>query len=95
VIFSKVPAGPKIRALKKGAAIKREIWLVKGVDRGPSANVADEIADAIDTLLDEETFTVSGQTVIDVHYYGDASYLESDGDQQFKHAGANYAVVVS
>jgi hypothetical protein len=94
VIFSKVPSGAKIRSLKKGATIKRDIWLVKGVDRNSSANVADEIADAIDALLDEETFVVSGHTVLDVHLYSDVSYPEPDGDQLYRHSGGNYACVL-
>jgi hypothetical protein len=95
VIFSQVPSGAKIRSLKKGAAIKRDIWLVKGVDRGSSANKADEIADAIDALLDEGTFTVSGHTMLDVSFYSDVSYPEPDGDQLYRHKGGNYLVVVT
>lgn len=95
VIFSKVPSGAKIRTLKPGASIRRDIWLVKGVDRNSSADVVDEIADAIDALLDESTFTVSGKTVLDIHLYGDVSFPEPDGDQLYRHAGGNYVVVLA
>lgn len=94
LIFSK-QAGTKIRVLKTGKQIKQDVWLVKAVDRNTSSNRADEIAEAVDTLLDESTFTVTGKTVIDLHHRGDVEYVENDGDQQYRHSGANYGVVLS
>ncbi len=94
VIFAK-SAGTKTRALKVGAQIKRDVWLVKVIDRSTSSKVAEEAADAIDALLDEGAFTVSGKTVIDVHHVGDIEYVENDGDQEYRHTGGRYGVVVT
>lgn len=94
VIFDKT-TGTKIRALQAKATIKTEVWMVKGVDRSTSSNVVDELADAIDALLDEGTITVSERTVLDLHLVGDFAYPENSGDQQYRHAGGNYAVVLS
>jgi hypothetical protein len=93
VIFSK-SSGVKTRAFQKPEAYKWETWLVKGVDRGTSSNLADEIASAIDATLDGGTLTVSGKTVADLHHVGDVEYVENSGDQQYRHAGASYRVVL-
>lgn len=94
VIFSK-SAGTKTRTLKTGGTVKQDVWLVKAIDRGTSSSKAEEAAETIDALLDEGTFTVSAKTVIDLHHIGDVEYVENSGDQQFRHAGATYAVVLT
>lgn len=94
VIFAK-SSGVKIRVLKSGSQLKRDVWLVKAVDRTSSSKLADEIADVLDALLDEGTFTVSGKTVIDLYHVGDVEYVENDGDKSYRHSGATYGVVVA
>ena len=93
VIFSK-SSGVKTRAFQENEAYKWETWLVKGVDRSTSSNLADEVASAIDAALDGGTLTVSGKTVADLHHVGDVEYVEDSGDQQYRHAGASYRVVL-
>jgi hypothetical protein len=94
IIFSKV-TGTKVRAMQAPEAFKRETWLVKAVDRSTSSNLADEVASAIDAVLDGGTLAVSGKTVADLHHVGDVKYLEADGDQQYKHSGGNYRAVLT
>lgn len=93
VIFSK-SAGVKDRAFSAPEAFKRDTWLVKAVDRSTSSNLADEIAKAIDEALDGQTLTVEGKTVADLNHVGDVEYPETEGDQQYRHSGANYRVVL-
>lgn len=94
IIFSHV-IGTKVRAMQTPEAFKRETWLVKAVDRSTSSNLADEVASAIDAVLDGGTLTVSGKTVADLHHVGDVKYPEPRGDQQFRHSGARYRVVLT
>lgn len=94
IIFSHV-TGTKARAMQTPEAFKRETWLVKAVDRSTSSNLADEVASAIDAVLDGGTLTVSGKTVADLHHVGDVKYTEPSGDQQYKHSGGNYRAVLT
>lgn len=94
IIFHK-QAGVKTRAFQEPEAFKRTTWLVKAVDRSTSSNLAEQIAEAIDDTLDGGTLTVSGKTLADLHHVGDVDYLEPSGDQQYRHHGANYRVVLT
>lgn len=94
IIFSK-SAGTHVRAFQAPAAFKREVWMVKGVDRNTTSNLAEAIGEAVDAALDGGSITVSGKTLADLHHVGDMDYLEDSGDQQFRHHGANYRVVLT
>lgn len=95
IIFSK-SAGTKTRAMRTPEAFKREVWMVKAVDRSTSSKLAEEIATAVDAALDGGTLTVTGKTIADLHHVGDVDYLEpGTGDQQYRHSGASYRVVLT
>lgn len=93
VIFAK-SAGMKRRAFSAPEAFKRETWLIKAVDRNTTSNLAEGISEAIDATLDGGSLTVSGKTVADLYHVGDVDYLEDSGDQEYRHNGANYGVVL-
>lgn len=93
VIFQK-SAGTKVRALQTPEAFKRDVWMIKAVDRSTSSNLVDEIAEAIDTL-DGGSLSVSGKVVADLSHIGDVEYLEVDGDQQYRHSGASYRITLT
>ena len=93
LIFHK-QAGTKVHAF--GAiAFKREVWLVKAVDRNTTSNLAESISEACDAVLDGGSLTVAGKTLADLRHVGDVDYLEDSGDQQFRHHGATWRVVLS
>jgi len=94
VIFNKM-AGTKTRAFSTPNAFNREVWLVKAVDRSTGSNIVDAIAGAIDTALDGGTITVTGKKLADLTHVGDVEYLEPVGDQEYRHAGATFAVVLT
>jgi hypothetical protein len=94
VIFSKM-AGTKTRAFQNPNAFNREVWMVKAVDRSTSSSIAEAIATATDAALDGGTLTVSGKTLADLSHVGDVEYLEESGDQQYRHAGATFAVTLT
>lgn len=93
-VFSK-QTGTKVRAFSTPESFKKEIWSVKVIDRSTSSKLAEEAASAIDSALDGGTITVSGKSVADLHHVGDYEYLESVGDQQYRHVGADYAIVLT
>ena len=94
IIFNR-QSGTKMRAFQEPEAFKREVWLVKAVDRNTTSNAAEDVALAVDAALDGGTLTVSGKTLADLHHISDVDYLEPSGDQQFRHHCANYAVVTT
>lgn len=88
-------SGTKRRAFQSPEAFRRDVWLIKTVDRSTSAKRAFEAAEAIDTAFDGGSLTITGKTLADLHHVSDVSYVESHGDQIFHHVGGNYAVVTT
>jgi hypothetical protein len=94
IIFNK-QAGTKRRAFSEPNAFKREVWMVKAIDRNTTSNLAESISEAVDAALDGGSITVTGKTLADLNHVGDIDYLEASGDQQYRHHGAQYAVTVT
>jgi hypothetical protein len=93
VIFHK-QAGTKTHAFGS-TAFKKEVWLVKAVDRNTTSNLAEAISEACDAVLDGGSLNVLGKALADLRHVGDVDYLENSGDQQFRHHGAQYRVTVT
>lgn len=87
VVFQKQAGNPR-RTFTDAYAI--ELWLVKAVDRGSSANQAEQIAAAIDALLDGATLAITGQTPMSLRRDSDVDYPEDDGAETYHHAGGVY-----
>ena len=94
VIIAK-QAKSRTRAFAKTTAFEDEIWLVKAVDRNSTSNRAEAISEAIGAALINGTLTVSGKTVEDIYPTGDVDYLETEGDQTFRHHGTLFRVVLT
>jgi hypothetical protein len=93
LIFHK-QAGTKTHAFG-ATAFKKEVWLVRAVDRNTTSNLAEAISEACDAVLDGGSLTVTGKTLADLRHVGDVDYLEVSGDQQFRHHGATYRITVT
>jgi hypothetical protein len=93
IIFTKVSGVPILRF--GGNAMDNQIWLVKAVDRSESASRAEDIAQAVDTLLDFGTLTVSGAINLATLRESDVDYPEVDGDQVHRHHGSRYRVYIA
>lgn len=77
-----------------GNAMDTHVWLVKAVDRNEKSGPAEDIAKAIAGVLDFKTLTMSeGQNLFTARE-SDVDYVETSGDQQYRHHGAYYRVVV-
>ncbi len=92
VIFNK-QAGTSTHRMG-GNAYDAHVWLVKGVDRHGSSSRAEDIAFQISTLLDFGTLTITGGQLMHMARESDLDYVETDGDQQFRHHGALYRLYV-
>jgi hypothetical protein len=77
-----------------GNALDSQLWLVKGIVRGQSSSVAEDIANAVSDLLDFGTLTISGGSLMHMARESDVDYTETNNDQQFRHHGALYRLVV-
>lgn len=77
-----------------GNAFDRQLWMVKGVVRGQSSSAAEDIAAAVDALLDFGTLTISGGSLMYMARESDIDYTETTNDQQYRHHGGLYRLVV-
>lgn len=93
IVFSKVSGVPMLRF--GGNAMDNQIWLVKAVDRSESSSRAEDIAQAVDVLLDFGTLTVTGATNLATLRESDVDYPETDGDQTYRHHGSRYRVYIA
>lgn len=76
-------------------AFEAETWMVKAVDRNTTSDTAEAIRNAVDTALTNGTITVTGRTLQDLYPTGDIDYLETEGDQTYRHHGQLYRIVTS
>lgn len=76
-----------------GEAYRTTLWLVKGVARGQSATVAEDIDKAVFDLLNFGTLTITGANTMHVARESDVEYTETSGDTQYKHVGGLYRLV--
>ena len=94
VIISK-QSNRRTRAFAKSTAFEAETWLIKAVDRNSTSNRAESISEAIGAALINGTLSVSGKTVEDIYPTGDVDYLETEGDQTFRHHGTLFRIVLT
>lgn len=94
VIISK-QSNRRTRAFQKTTAFEAETWLIKAVDQNSTSNRAESINEAIGSTLINGTLTVSGKTVEDIYPTGDVDYLETDGDQTYRHHGTLFRIVLT
>lgn len=97
VIFQK-QSGIPIRSLT-GSQMNNQIWVVKGVSRADevpgSPSQAEEIAQAIDDLLDGKSLSISGGLSLFLMRDGDLDFPEIAGDEAYHHHGHLYRLITS
>jgi hypothetical protein len=92
VIFQK-QSGVPTEAFTDPSALETDVWMVKGVDRNTTSDVAEAIAARIQTLLNDATLSISGSTLLYLRRQSDVEYPEVLEGVQYKHAGALYRLV--
>jgi DNA-binding LytR/AlgR family response regulator len=76
-------------------AFEDETWMVKAVDRNTTSDTAEAIRNAVATALTNGTLTITGRTVQDLYPIGDIDYLETEGDQTYRHHGLLFRIVTT
>jgi hypothetical protein len=76
-----------------GAAITRQLWLIKAIDENRSASAVEDIDAAVRANLSGKTLTLSDGHTAAVLPESDVSYSEPDGDRTFKHRGTIFRLV--
>jgi hypothetical protein len=92
VIFNKQVGAPT-EAFQKPSAFENDTWLIKGIDRSPSADTAEAIQARLIALLNDGTLSISGGTLLYLRRQSDVEYPEVTDGEQFKHAGALFRLV--
>ena len=92
VVFNK-QAGTPTEAMSDPSAYDTDIWLIKGVDRGASADNAEAIAERIQTLLNDTTLSISGGDLMYLRRQSDVQYSEVSDGETFSHCGSLYRLV--
>lgn len=91
VIFNKQASTP--RYALGARAYDNDVWLIKGVDGGSSADTVDSIASRLDALLTDATLSISGKTQLYLRRESDVDYSEDVDGVLVRHAGSLFRFV--
>lgn len=92
IVFNK-QSGVPTEAFADPSAYDTDVWLVKAIDRGTSADTAEAISARIAVLLNDATLSISGGTLLYLRRQSDVEYPEVSNGVQYKHAGSLYRLV--
>lgn len=91
LVFSKQSGAPTDTLAR--TAFDEDVWMVKGVDRGSTGDVADQIADRVRALLQDATLSISGANHKFLRRMSDIDYPETTDGQRYWHAGTLWRLV--
>lgn len=94
VVFNK-QAGTPTETFGDPSAFETDVWLIKAIDRSPSADVAESIQARLDALLSDGALSISGGTLMYLRRQSDVDYPETTDGVRFTHAGSLYRLVYS
>jgi hypothetical protein len=92
VLFNK-QSGVPTEAFQDPSALETDVWLVKAVDRGTSADAAEAAAERIKTLLNDAALSISGATHLYLRRQSDVEYEEETDGVRYHHVGSLYRLV--
>lgn len=92
VIINK-QSGVPTEAFGDPSALDEDIWLVKGIDRNTSADVAEAIQARCIALLNDSNISISGSTTLYLRRQSDVEYAEIDDGERYQHAGSLFRLV--
>jgi hypothetical protein len=80
------------------SAFETDNWLIKGVDRGTSADTAEAIQARLAVLLNDAALSIAGGTVMYLRRRSDVDYpefpdVEIEDGVRYLHAGSLYRLV--
>jgi hypothetical protein len=88
-------AGTPTESFGDPDALDTDVWLVKGVDRGTSADTVEAIQARVQVLLNDATLSISGATLQYLRRESDVQYAEIRDGVTYRHAGAQYRLITS
>jgi hypothetical protein len=94
VIFMRQAGGPT-EAMGVPSAFENDVWLVKGVDRSTSSDVAEAISARAQALLNDASLSISGATLCYLRRQSDVDYPETVDGVEYKHAGSLYRLITT
>jgi hypothetical protein len=92
VVISK-QSGVPTEALADPSAYENDVWMIKGVDRGTSADTAESIQARVQTLLNDATLSISGATHLYLRRQSDLDFSEVANGVTYRHSGSLYRLV--
>jgi hypothetical protein len=92
VILSK-QSGVPTEALTDPSALETDVWLVKAVDRGSTADTVEAIQARAQALLNDAVLSISGATHLYLRRESDVDYSEVSNGVQYRHAGSLYRLI--
>lgn len=95
VVFGK-PSGIPTYAFGVGGsavAYNDDIWMVKAVDHNTTADRADTISARFETLLNDASLSISGETLLYLRRESDIDYPEIRDGETYFHSGSNFRLV--
>lgn len=97
VIFNKQSGTPSYSLSANN--FDNEVWTIKGIDKGATADTADAISSRLDALLTETTGTtlssISGKTEVYFRRESDVDYAEVRDGETYRHSGAMFRLITT
>lgn len=92
VVFGKQTGTPEHTF--RGPAVRSDLWMVKAVDRGPSASSAEEIDRTLEAVLGDAELTIADAELLYLRRESDLDNAEVLDGETFHHVGGLYRVMV-
>lgn len=97
VLMSKQDGRPA-EAFGDPSAFETDIWLIRGVDRGASADTAEAIQARLAALLNDAALSISGSALMYLRRRSDVDYpefpeVEVESGVMYHHAGSLFRLV--
>lgn len=74
-------------------AMDEDVWLIKGVDRNHTSDIADAIADRLDALLTDGSLSISGKTKLYLRRESAVRYPEVADGTLYRHSGHYFRLI--
>jgi hypothetical protein len=94
VVFFK-QAGTPTEAFGDPDAFDTDVWLIKGVDKAASADTVEAIQARLQALLNDATLSISGAELQYLRRESDVQFSEIRDAVRYRHAGAQYRLIVT
>ncbi len=79
----------------QGPPLANQVWMFKGIDRSPSASVAEDIDKRIGVILTDPVMSLSDGTLLYLRRESDIDYEEgTDPDNAVHHVGGLYRTMI-